>query len=117
MDFMTPGQWFILAICAFFVLVVTLMYFVFKAHDNPIYCWQLIASKNAQGEERADIDKLGKVVALFVFTAIVIYCVVTSKELTMILLALLTLYLTYAGGVAGFSAYMRSRQDIPKITP
>lgn len=117
MDFMTSQQWFVLAVCLLFTLIGVLMYMVFKAKDNPIYCWQLIASKNQHGEERTDIDKLGKVVALFVFTAIVIYCVATN-DLTAILLALLTLYLSYAGGVASFSAYMRSRspQAPPTLT-
>lgn len=114
MEFLTAVEWFIVAIVCFFLLVLTLMYYVFRAKDNPIFCWQLIASKNAQGEERADIDKLGKVLALFVMILAVIYFVATNK-LDMLMLALLTLFLTYAGGIASFSAYMRSRQGM--VTP
>lgn len=108
---LAPVHWFILSLLAFFTILAVLMYFVFRAKDNPIFCWQLIASRNTAGEERADLDKVGKAVALFVSTLIVLYCVMTNKGLDMTLIGLITLWLTYAGGIATFSAYMRMRQD------
>lgn len=113
---MEPQHWFIFALCVFFSILALLMYFVFRSKDNPIFCWQLIASKNKEGQERADIDKVGKCVALFVGTLIVIYCVAVNK-LDAILITLFTLWLTYAGGVSMFSAYMRMRQDTKPDQP
>lgn len=111
MDF-SPGQWYVAAMMGFLFMVMLLLYAVFRAKDNPIYCWQLIASKNAHGEDWADIDKLGKLVALIVITAIAIFVIATAKVdwTPLYLLYLVALFLLYAGGISGFSAWLRSKQ-------
>lgn len=94
------------------VFVCFMVYLVFRSQKNGIECWQLISSKNAEGQERADLNKIGQLVALIVFTGIVIYYVFISP-LGMDILALITLYVSYAGWISGFPAYLRAKQTAP----
>ncbi len=105
---MTPGQIYVLAMTAGVLFIGFMIYLVFRAQANKIECWQLISSKNIHGEERADIDKIGKLVALLLVVGVVIRYVSTS-ELTPLLLWLLGGALTYLGGIAGFSTFVRAR--------
>lgn len=119
----TAVEWYVTAMLGFFGLLMLMLYGIFKTKDNPIYCWQLIASKNAAGEERADIDKVGKLVALIVITLLTVYVVATSvvQWTPLYLLYLIGLFVLYAGGIAGFSAWLRSKQPnipgLPEIKP
>lgn len=95
------------------LLIGLLLYKVFKDPENNLSCWQFISTRGSDDKEYADIDKLGKVVALVITTGIVIYYAYKTPlegNGGAIFLAMLTLYLGFAGGVAGYSAFLRSKQ-------
>lgn len=111
------GNWiFLTFVSAAIVFVCFMVYLVFRSQKNGIECWQLIATKNKDNEERADLNKIGQLVALIVFTGIVIYYVSISP-LGMEIMALITLYVGYAGWISGFPAYLRSKQGAPAPQP
>lgn len=102
---MAANNAFIITITAIFIIMGLLAFQIFRDPHNNLSCWQFISSRGIDGRERADIDKLSKVVALFVLTGIVImmaYKNVLSE-------GILLIYLGYCGGTAGWSAYLRSR--------
>lgn len=115
----TPAQWYILAMCVFAVLILALLVAVFRSSSNKVQCYQLISSMNQKGEERADIDKLAKVVALLLMAGLVPYIVVVNKvEWTpVMILGLLTLFLAYAGSMSSIAAYLRSKQATTTVLP
>ncbi len=106
---MTTGLIYMLTMTGSLIFLVFMIYAVFRSQKNRIECWQLISSKNAAGEERADIDKVGKVVALFLVVGVVIRYVTGAETLSNNMLALLFGALVYLGGIAGFSALIRAR--------
>lgn len=105
---MTSNQIFVVFMIAVVLFIATMIYLVFRSQKNSVECWQLIASRNRDGQERADIDKVGKVVALFVLTGVTIYYVAVSDHLDGNILLLLGMFLTYAGGIAAYAARLRS---------
>lgn len=114
---MTQGQIFMLVMSGSMLFVGFMMYLVFRSRANGIECWQLISSKNAHGDERADIDKVGKVVALFLVVGVDVRFVAASETLDGSLLWLLGGSLVYLGGIAGFSALIRARFGAPVQSP
>ena len=106
---MTGNHIFILSVLLAVALIVLMIIAVFRAQDNEVECWQLIASRNRDGRERADIDKIGKVVALIIVTLCVTYYTYQTP-LGGDVLALIAIYLTYAGGVSMYSVHQRSRR-------
>lgn len=103
---------FIITISSILCLMGLLMFYIFRDKNNDLSCWQFIASKGVDGKERADADKLAKIVALFVLTGIVI--MQAYKE--SLGEGLLLIYLSYCGGNAAWAAYLRSKMAI-KGTP
>jgi hypothetical protein len=101
---------FIAAITTGLMLMVLLMTAIFRSQANTLSAWQFISSRNHEGRDVADIDKLGKVVVLFVFTGIVIMQAHkgTLNDTTLLL------YISYAGGIAGWSAYLRTKTGATK---
>lgn len=69
--------------------------------ENPLRWWHFISTRAPDGKEYADLDKLGKVTGIIVGS----YVVVTNKIDAYFLLV----YLSYVGAVAGWSAYLRSK--------
>jgi hypothetical protein len=96
------------------LLVGLLLYKVFRDPENNLSCWQFISTRGADDQEHADIDKLGKVVALIITTAIVVYYAYKTPlegNGGAIFLAMLGVYLAFAGGMASYSAFLRSKQN------
>lgn len=110
---MTSGHIYLITMTASLIFVGFMIYAVFQSAKNKVECWQLISSRNAHGDERADIDKVGKVVALFLVVGVVIRYVSASEVLTNTELILLAGALTYLGGIASFSALVRARFGNP----
>ena len=112
----TAGQWYIAATVALALVLIGLMIAAFRAKDNPLKCYQLIASLNAAGQERTDLDKVGKLVALVLMSALVPFVVVESKAEVVwtptTIIAMLGLFLAYAGSMSSIAAYYRSKQGI-----
>lgn len=111
---MTPNQVFVVFMIAVLLFIAMMIYLVFRSQKNRVECWQLIASRNRDGQERADIDKVGKVVALFVLTGVTIYYVAVSNGLDGNILLLLGMFLTYAGGIAAYAARLRAGSPPPE---
>lgn len=90
-----------LAVLAFIVIAVWRT----MSGENPLEWWHFISSKGADGKDYADIDKLGKVVALFISSWVMMVMTFNSKMDAMMMMT----YLAYAGAVGGWSAYLRAR--------
>ncbi len=88
------------------VLMGILLWKIFTDPDNNLSCWQFIATKAKDGKHYADLDKLGKVVALFVSSWVVLKVAYDQK----IDAYLLGVYLTFAGAIAGWAAYLRTKE-------
>lgn len=82
------------------------IYYV-MSDNNPLEWWHFIATRGADGQHYADIDKLGKVVGIFTSSTVVIWMGYQSKLDTGLLLA----YLAFVGGIGGYSAYLRSKRE------
>lgn len=74
--------------------------------DNGLEWWQFISTRAENGKNYADIDKLGKVVGIFVSSWYIIKLGAEGKSDA----AVLAVYLGFVGGVAGYSAYLRSQR-------
>jgi uncharacterized protein YuzE len=94
-----------------FFLLLYGMIRVISNEDNTIEWWHFFSSKAADGQTYADIDKLGKIVGIIVSSAIMLIMTKHDKMDAIIL----GVYLAYVGGVAGYSAYLRSKQGLPPI--
>lgn len=105
MDELVKSDVFGIVILSVVILCSLLLWAIFSAKTNDIYCWQLISTRGRDGQHYADIDKLGKTVALIVLTCVIIYWTWVDK----LDLLGLTLYLGYAGGVAAYSSTLRAR--------
>lgn len=81
------------------------LYFIIRAKENDLECWHFIATKGLDGKNYADTDKLGKLVGIIAGTYVVIFNKPDS--------AMLFIYLSYVGAVAGWSSYLRSKRDEP----
>ncbi len=88
------------------VLMGVLLWKIFTDPENNLSCWQFIATKAKDGKHYADLDKLGKVVALFVSSWVVLKVAYDQK----IDAYLLGVYLTFAGAIAGWAAYLRTKE-------
>jgi hypothetical protein len=94
---------------AFIVAMLLLLVFglvrVMNA-NNPLEWWHFIATRGPDNAQYADIDKLGKCVGIVVGSAVIIIQAYTEKVDGVIFFT----YLAFVGAVAGWSAYLRSRQ-------
>lgn len=89
------------------VLMGVLLYRIFSSDDNELSCWQFIATYNhTTGKHNADLDKLGKVIALFVSSWAVLKVSYDQK----LDATLLGVYLGFAGAIAGWAAYLRTKE-------
>jgi hypothetical protein len=79
-----------------------------RNEKNTLELTQLIATRTQDGREVVDIDKVGKTVALFVFTGIVIL----QAHRNLLNDTTLLLYISYCAGVAGFSSYLRAKAGV-----
>jgi len=104
---------FLLIVMFAIIVIIGMIITVFRAAQNNVECWQLISTRSRMGEERADPDKIMKLIAMVVFTGVTIYYVYSSPLGGDVLL-LITAYVGFATGVPAFNASLRSRQDAPK---
>lgn len=89
------------------VLMGILLYKVFTSDDNTLSCWQFIATRSLKdGKHYADLDKLGKVVALFVSSWAILKLSYDQK----LDAYLLGVYLGFAGAISGWAAYLRTKE-------
>ena len=89
------------------VLMGVLLWKIFTSEDNNLSCWQFIATRsNMDGKHYADLDKLGKVVALFVGSWAVLK-VAYDQRLDATLLGV---YLGFSGAISGWAAYLRTKE-------
>jgi hypothetical protein len=91
-----------------FVLLLTILHKVMKEKENGLEWWQFISTRASNGKNYADIDKLGKVVGIFVSSWYIIKMGMDSKPDA----SVLGVYLAFVGGIAGYSAYLRSQRDV-----
>jgi amino acid transporter len=77
--------------------------------DNPLEWWHFISSRGPDGKEYADIDKLGKVVGIII-SSVAMLIITHQGKMDAVILGV---YLAFVGGVAGYSAYLRSKQWLP----
>ncbi len=89
------------------VLLGVLLWKVFTSEDNDLSCWQFIATRAKDGKHYADLDKLGKVVALFISSWVVLKVAYDQKMDAY----LLGVYLAFAGAIAGWAAYLRTKES------
>ena len=90
-------------------LLLLCLIFVIRGKNN-LHWWQFISSKGSDGKHYADIDKLGKVTGIIISSWIVVRVSDnTPFDFTGFSLILGT-YLAFVGGVAGYSAYLRSKK-------
>lgn len=73
---------------------------------NPLEWWHFVSTRGEDGKSYADLDKLGKLVALIVSSVAVLWMAYQAK----IDATLLGVYLTFAGAIAGWAAYLRSKR-------
>jgi len=99
----------VVVLCLFFAFVG----WVIWDKDNEIEYWHFIASKGSDGKNYGDIDKLGKLVALVVASLAVSW---HSYALKLDALVLGT-YLTYAGAIGAWSAYLRAKSRPDESKP
>ena len=88
-----------------FVGLIVFLWWVVRG-TSEIEWWQFIATKELDGKNHGDIDKLGKLVALVVSSVIIVWHGYALK----IDALLLGIYLTYAGAIGGWAAYLRYKQ-------
>lgn len=100
-----------LALLALIAVLAVLLFRIMTDKNNTLECWQFIATKGADGKHYADLDKLGKLAGiLFGSWSVTKIAYRDALDLTGFALVLTT-YFAFVGGVAGYSAYLRSKQD------
>src|SRR3972149_1231373 len=75
--------------------------------NNPLEWHHFISTRGENNKSYADLDKLGKLVALIVSSVAVLWMSYQAK----IDATLLGVYLGFAGGIARWSAYLRSKRS------
>jgi hypothetical protein len=100
----------IVAIFVFFSFVLSR---IVNAVENPLQWWHFISTRAADGNQYADIDKLGKIVGIVVSSFIVLLMTHHDKMDAVVL----GVYLAFVGGIAGYSAYLRAKSGVPPEDP
>lgn len=92
-----------------FVVFAGLAYALYRlmTGNNPLEWWHFISTRGEDGKVYADLDKLGKLVALIVSSVAVLWMAYQAK----IDATLLGVYLAFAGAIAGWAAYLRSKRN------
>ena len=88
------------------VLLAVLVHKVMRDEGNNLEWWHFISTRAQNGQNYADIDKLGKVVGIFVSSWYIVKLGADGRPDA----AVLGVYLAFVGGVAGYSAYLRSQR-------
>lgn len=83
--------------------------------ENPLQWWHFIATKGSDGNYYADIDKLGKVTGIAISSWALLRASSHDPFDFMGFAAILGVFLAFAGGTAGYSAFLRSQRG--PITP
>lgn len=95
------------------VMMLFLLVRIMRDKDNDLEWYQFISTRNIEGKNVADIDKLGKVVGIIISSWVIVKLANMGKlDATMLLV-----YLGFVGAVATYSAYLRSRGNNPPSTP
>jgi hypothetical protein len=89
-------------------LLIMLLHRIMKSEDNNLDWWQFISTRSTDGKNYADIDKLGKVIGIFVSSWYILKLGADGKPDA----SVLAVYLGFVGGVAGYSAYLRSQRGM-----
>lgn len=87
------------------VVLLCVLHIVIYNRGNPLRYWHFIASKGSDGEQYADLDKLGKLTAIIVSSVVVLWMAHDGKFDS----TTLFVYLSFCGGIAGWSAYLRAK--------
>lgn len=93
------------------ILLLSVRLHKIMEEENNLDWWQFISTRAENGQNYADIDKLGKVVGIFVGSWTVIYVCMNNK-VDLAVVAFYSAYLAFVGGVAGYSAYLRSKRGV-----
>lgn len=80
-----------------------------NARDNPLRWWHFFSSRGNDGTYYADLNKLGQVTGIAVGSFSVMQLSATAKSDFVGFAAVLTAYFAFVGGVAGYSAFLRSK--------
>ena len=86
-------------------LALSFVWFLYRLMnaDNPLEWWHFISTRGEDNQHYADLDKLGKFVALIAGTLILVWQGYAYE----IKWELLLTYFTYAGAISGWAAYLR----------
>ena len=111
MSFSTEAVWGMVALA---VLLLIQLYLIMHDKNNPIEWWHFISSKGADGNQYADMTKLGQATGIFVCVSVAFIFAARTDTTALGFSALLGVILLYLGGVQAYQTYMRSRQNPPE---
>lgn len=100
----------------FFLVLVWALYRYIHSGCNPLRWWHFISSKGADGSYYADLNKLGQVTGIAFGSFSVLLLSSNAKADFVGFAAVLTAYFAFVGGVAGYSAYLRSKSGQVQTT-
>jgi nitric oxide reductase large subunit len=103
----------VVILIVFFVVLALVLQKIIADNDNPLEWYHFISTRGSDGKHYADLDKLGKSVGIIVSSVVVILMTHYQKMDAVIL----GVYLAFVGGIAGYSAYLRSKQGLPPAPP
>ena len=108
----TPQTAVMTALLVFGALISLVVFWaIMRSDKNQISCWQFLSTRAKDGKHYGDLDKLGKFVGIFVssWAVLALAFKATNNDFSSFAI-LLTAYLAFVGGIAGYSAWLRTKQ-------
>lgn len=100
----------------FMLALVWALYRYVNSGCNPLRWWHFIASRGADGSYYADLNKLGQVTGIAFGSFAVLNVSGNAKSDFTGFATVLLAYFAFVGGVAGYSAYLRSKSGQRETT-
>lgn len=99
-----------------FLGVIWAFYRYMDSGSNPLYWWHFFASKGADGQYYADLNKLGQVTGIAVGSFAIVQLSAGANKDFIGFAAVLAAYFTFVGGVSGYAAFLRSKSGRTETT-
>jgi hypothetical protein len=103
-----------------FLIVVWLIHRlqrVLEDESNPIEWWQFISSRGKDGKQYGDMTRLGQATGIVLCFFVTLYLVTKIDDSGWLgFCGVLTIVLTYLGGVQAFQTYIKNKNQ-PLVTP
>ncbi len=103
--------WQFVGVLAMVLGVLGMLAWIMLDKGNPLECWQFIATKGADGQHYADLDKVGKITGIVFGSWAVIKLAYDHPDLVGYA-AVLGADFAFTGGSAGYSAFLRAKQAL-----